>query len=181
MKLTLLSRCMRALLPRCVRTKVRWRLLLLTSVPIMLTLVGMIALTLYWTLTYSWQNLLTTVRSDLGVAHHAITVQQQRQTEHLEHLRDAWAFQLRLRESPDQLHDWVMPLAANYGLDFLRLRRGPELDQLTAQERAALTAGRSVSHFVVWSQQEMLALSPQLAKRAVLWQRDGTSVVENGG
>jgi len=25
MKLTLLSRCMRALLPRCVRTKVRWR------------------------------------------------------------------------------------------------------------------------------------------------------------
>lgn len=74
------------LLPRCVRTKVRWRLLLLTSVPIMLTLAGMIALTLYWTLTYSWQNLLTTVRSDLGVAHHAITVQQQRQTEHLEHL-----------------------------------------------------------------------------------------------
>ncbi|MFM4970529.1 ATP-binding protein [Aeromonas veronii] len=181
MKLTLLSRCMRALLPRCVRTKVRWRLLLLTSVPIMLTLVGMIGLTLYWTLTYSWQNLLTTVRSDLGVAHHAITVQQQRQTEHLEHLRDAWAFQLRLRESPDQLHDWVMPLAANYGLDFLRLRRGPELDQLTAQERAALTAGRSVSHFVVWSQQEMLALSPQLAKRAVLWQRDGTRVVEDRG
>ena len=76
MKLTLLSRCMRALLPRCVRTKVRWRLLLLTSVPIMLTLVGMIALTLYWTLTYSWQKLLPTVRSDLGVAHHAITVQQ---------------------------------------------------------------------------------------------------------
>jgi two-component system NtrC family sensor kinase len=31
----------------------------------MLTLAGMIGLCL-WTLTYSWQNLLTTVRSDLA-------------------------------------------------------------------------------------------------------------------
>ncbi|MEN9584678.1 MAG: hypothetical protein RLZZ616_1684, partial [Pseudomonadota bacterium] len=156
------------LLPRWLKTKVRWRLLLLTSVPIMLTLVGMIGLTLYWTLTYSWQNLLTNVRGDLRVAHHAVSVQQQRQAEHLEHLRDAWAFQLRLRESPDQLQEWVMPLAANYGLDFLRLRHGPELDQLTAQARTALAAGRSVSHFVVWSREQLLALSPALASRAVL-------------
>jgi two-component system NtrC family sensor kinase len=156
------------LLPRWLKTKVRWRLLLLTSVPITLTLVGMIGLTLYWTLTYSWQNLLTNVRGDLRVAHHAVSVQQQRQAEHLEHLRDAWAFQLRLRESPDQLQEWVMPLAASYGLDFLRLRRGPELDQLTAQARTALAAGRSVSHFVVWSREQLLALSPALASRAVL-------------
>nr|WP_279613620.1 cache domain-containing protein [Aeromonas dhakensis] len=157
-----------AQLPGLLRTKVRWRLLLLTSVPIMLTLAGMIGLTLYWTLTYSWQNLLTTVRSDLGVAHHAVSVQQQRQAEHLEHLRDAWAFQLQLRESPARLRQWVMPLAANYGLDFLRLRSGSELDQLPAQDRAVLTAGRSVSHFVVWSREQLLALSPALASRAVL-------------
>ncbi|WP_337076425.1 sensor histidine kinase [Aeromonas dhakensis] len=155
-------------LPGLLRTKVRWRLLLLTSVPIMLTLAGMIGLTLYWTLTYSWQNLLTTVRSDLGVAHHAVSVQQQRQAEHLEHLRDAWAFQLQLRESPARLRQWVMPLAANYGLDFLRLRSGGELDQLPEQDRAALAAGRSVSHFVVWSREQLLALSPALASRAVL-------------
>ncbi|QKG00499.1 cache domain-containing protein [Aeromonas hydrophila] len=157
-----------AQLPGLLRTKVRWRLLLLTSVPIMLTLAGMIGLTLYWTLTYSWQNLLTTVRSDLGVAHHAVSVQQQRQAEHLEHLRDAWAFQLQLRESPARLRQWVMPLAANYGLDFLRLRSGSELDQLPAQDRVALAAGRSVSHFVVWSREQLLALSPALASRAVL-------------
>nr|WP_251650700.1 cache domain-containing protein [Aeromonas dhakensis] len=157
-----------AQLPGLLRTKVRWRLLLLTSVPIMLTLAGMIGLTLYWTLTYSWQNLLTTVRSDLGVAHHAVSVQQQRQAEHLEHLRDAWAFQLQLRESPARLRQWVMPLAANYGLDFLRLRSGSELDQLPAQDHAALAAGRSVSHFVVWSREQLLALSPALASRAVL-------------
>ncbi|WP_123245571.1 sensor histidine kinase [Aeromonas dhakensis] len=157
-----------AQLPGLLRTKVRWRLLLLTSVPIMLTLAGMIGLTLYWTLTYSWQNLLTTVRSDLGVAHHAVSVQQQRQAEHLEHLRDAWAFQLQLRESPARLRQWVMPLAANYGLDFLRLRSGSELDLLPAQDRAALAAGRSVSHFVVWSREQLLALSPALASRAVL-------------
>ncbi|WAF98862.1 cache domain-containing protein [Aeromonas dhakensis] len=157
-----------AQLPGLLRTKVRWRLLLLTSVPIMLTLAGMIGLTLYWTLTYSWQNLLTTVRSDLGVAHHAVSVQQQRQAEHLEHLRDAWAFQLQLRESPARLRQWVMPLAANYGLDFLRLRSGSELDQLPEQDRAVLAAGRSVSHFVVWSREQLLALSPALASRAVL-------------
>ncbi|MGN5090563.1 sensor histidine kinase [Aeromonas hydrophila] len=157
-----------AQIPGLLRTKVRWRLLLLTSVPIMLTLAGMIGLTLYWTLTYSWQNLLTTVRSDLGVAHHAVSVQQQRQAEHLEHLRDAWAFQLQLRESPARLRQWVMPLAANYGLDFLRLRSGSELDLLPAQDRAALAAGRSISHFVVWSREQLLALSPALASRAVL-------------
>ncbi|WP_323994490.1 sensor histidine kinase [Aeromonas hydrophila] len=157
-----------AQIPWLLRTKVRWRLLLLTSVPIMLTLAGMIGLTLYWTLTYSWQNLLTTVRSDLGVAHHAVSVQQQRQAEHLEHLRDAWAFQLQLRESPARLRQWVMPLAANYGLDFLRLRSGSELDLLPAQDRAALAAGRSVSHFVVWSREQLLTLSPALASRAVL-------------
>ncbi|MEV3820709.1 sensor histidine kinase [Aeromonas dhakensis] len=157
-----------AQLPGLLRTKVRWRLLLLTSVPIMLTLAGMIGLTLYWTLTYSWQNLLTHVRGDLGVAHHAVSVQQQRQAEHLEHLRDAWAFQSQLRESPARLRQWVMPLAANYGLDFLRLRSGSELDQLTTPEHAALAAGRSVSHFVVWSREQLLALSPALASRAVL-------------
>ncbi|MDL5386089.1 sensor histidine kinase [Aeromonas hydrophila] len=157
-----------AQIPWLLRTKVRWRLLLLTSVPIMLTLAGMIGLTLYWTLTYSWQNLLTTVRSDLGVAHHAVSVQQQRQAEHLEHLRDAWAFQLQLRESPARLRQWVMPLAANYGLDFLRLRSGSELDLLPEQDRAALAAGRSVSHFVVWSREQLLTLSPALASRAVL-------------
>ena len=36
----------------------------------------------------------------------------------------AWAFQLRLRETPDELQQWVKPLAANYDLDFLRLRSG---------------------------------------------------------
>ncbi|KTA83010.1 sensor histidine kinase [Aeromonas salmonicida] len=166
------------LLPRWLKTKVRWRLLLLTSVPIMLTLVGMMGLTLYWTLTYSWQNLLTNVRGDLGVAHHAVSVQQQRQAEHLEHLRDAWAFQLRLRETPDELQQWVRPLAANYDLDFLRLRSGAELDQLTARERATLGAGRSISHFVVWSREELQALSPALASRAVLDREQTAATVQ---
>ncbi|CAJ1801219.1 hypothetical protein LMCDFJHI_01365 [Aeromonas salmonicida] len=167
-----------SLLPRWLKTKVRWRLLLLTSVPIMLTLVGMMGLTLYWTLTYSWQNLLTNVRGDLGVAHHAVSVQQQRQAEHLEHLRDAWAFQLRLRETPDELQQWVKPLAANYDLDFLRLRSGAELDQLTARERATLGAGRSISHFVVWSREELQALSPALASRAVLDREQTAATVQ---
>ncbi|HGY5297615.1 TPA: cache domain-containing protein [Aeromonas salmonicida] len=167
-----------SLLPRWLKTKVRWRLLLLTSVPIMLTLVGMMGLTLYWTLTYSWQNLLTNVRGDLGVAHHAVSVQQQRQAEHLEHLRDAWAFQLRLRETPDELQQWVKPLAANYDLDFLRLHSGAELDQLTARERATLGAGRSISHFVVWSREELQALSPALASRAVLDREQTAATVQ---
>ncbi|WP_421240676.1 sensor histidine kinase [Aeromonas enteropelogenes] len=155
-------------LPRWLRTKVRWRLLLLTSVPIMLTLVGLMGLTLYWTLTYSWQNLLTNVRGDLGVAHHAVRVQQQRQAEHLEHLRDAWTFQTKLRQNPAELQSWVMPLAANYDLDFLHLRTGAELDQLAPKQRATLSTGRSISHFVVWSREQLLAHSPALASRAVL-------------
>lgn len=155
-------------LPRWLRTKVRWRLLLLTSVPIMLTLVGLMGLTLYWTLTYSWQNLLTNVRGDLGVAHHAVRVQQQRQAEHLEHLRDAWTFQTKLRQNPAELQSWVMPLAANYDLDFLHLRTGAELGQLAPKQRATLSTGRSISHFVVWSREQLLAHSPALASRAVL-------------
>ncbi|MGL5031129.1 MAG: sensor histidine kinase [Aeromonas sp.] len=169
------------LLPRCVYTKVRWRLLLLTSVPIMLTLVGMIGLTLYWTLTYSWQNLLTTVRSDLAVAHHGIVVQQQRQSEHLEHLRDTGEFGQQLRTAPDNLSEWVKPRAAHYDVDFLRLRHGPALDTLSAPTRAALTDGHSVSHMVVWSPAQLAAISPALAKRAQLRRAHSRELVEDRG
>ena len=44
---------------------VRYRLLVLTSVPIILTLFALFALAMYWTVTYTWQNALMNVKADM--------------------------------------------------------------------------------------------------------------------
>ena len=62
---------------------VRYRLLVLTSVPIIITLLALIALTMYWTLAYSWKSALAGVNADLAVASNSMEVLQREQRLHL--------------------------------------------------------------------------------------------------
>ncbi|MBZ6065234.1 sensor histidine kinase [Aeromonas schubertii] len=153
-------------LPLRWRTRVRWRLLTLTSVPILVTLVGMLGLTLYWTLTYSWQNLLSRARADLGVAHQALVVQQEHQSEFLTHLRDSWRFQQQLRHTPQALGAWLAHPGERGALDLVRLRRDIDLAALPLWVAEQLQRGQSVNQFALWDEPALAALDPALARQA---------------
>ncbi|MFM5462921.1 ATP-binding protein [Aeromonas simiae] len=148
------------------RTRVRWRLLTLTSVPILVTLLGMLGLTLYWTLNYSWQNLLSRVRADLGVAHQALRVEQEHQSDLLAHLRDSWAFQQRLRQAPESLDGWLDEPAQRWPLDGVHLRRDVALDALPKAARDRLRLGAPVTQFAIWSPEQLAAFNPTLVEQA---------------
>ena len=98
---------------------VRYRLLVLTSVPIIITLLALIALTMYWTVTYTWQNALMNVRADLAVAHHSMELLQKEQRMRLMSLSSSYDFQTLLRTDEAKLSDWVSTQTSNYELDFV--------------------------------------------------------------
>ncbi len=61
------------------KTMVRYRLLILTSAPIFMTLFALIAITIYWSIQYTWQNTLLDVSERLGVAENSVELLQQKQ------------------------------------------------------------------------------------------------------
>ncbi len=67
-----------------ITTMVRYRLLFLTSAPILLTLLALFGITLYWSLHYTWQSTLVDVTERLGVAKNSVEILQQRQTQQVE-------------------------------------------------------------------------------------------------
>jgi len=95
------------------RTMVRYRLLVLTSVPIVITLFALFALTMYWTVTYTWQNALMNVKSDLAVAHNSIELLQKEQRMKLKSLSSSYDFQHLQRTNESVLPEWVKNQAEN--------------------------------------------------------------------
>lgn len=153
---------------RRFRTMVRYRLLVLTSVPIFLTLLGLIAITFYWTLTYTWQNALMNVRADLAIAHHSMVLLKKEQRMGLQALADSYGFQQRLRSDDVVLSDWVRQQNQRYQLDFVVLHPVSDIRMFSSQEQQLLVAGKEQTFFQVLDRSALLALNPDLPARAQL-------------
>ncbi|OZS41733.1 sensor histidine kinase [Photobacterium sanguinicancri] len=147
---------------RRFRTMVRYRLLVLTSIPIFITLLALIALTMYWTVMYTWQNALKNVRADLAVAHHSMELLQREQRMQLVSLASSYDFQYRLRTNEASLSDWVNAQSASYGLDFVVLHPASALAEFSKSNRHLLLKGEEQTFFQVLDRSALERLNRDL-------------------
>jgi len=144
------------------RTMVRYRLLVLTSVPIVITLFALFALTMYWTVTYTWQNALMNVKSDLAVAHNSIELLQKEQRMKLKSLSSSYDFQHLQRTNESVLPEWVKNQAENYALDFVVLHSASALDSFPLVNQQLLLTAKPQTFFQVLNNDELLAFNSTL-------------------
>ena len=144
------------------RTMVRYRLLVLTSVPIVITLFALFALAMYWTVTYTWQNALTNVKSDLTVAHNSIELLQKEQRMQLTSLSSSYEFQRLLRTDEAKLPEWVKHQAENYALDFVVLHPVSDFDDFPLINQQLLLTVKPQTFFQVLNNQALQKLNSSL-------------------
>lgn len=63
-----------------------------------LTLLALIAITIYWSLHYTWNSALIDVSERLGVAQNSVTLLQQKQANHVRAFAESYDFRKRLQE-----------------------------------------------------------------------------------
>lgn len=153
---------------RRFKTMVRYRLLVLTSVPIFLTLLTLIAITFYWTVTYTWQNALMNVKADLAVAHHSMVLLKKEQRMELQALANSYDFQRRLRFNETSLKKWVSQQNQQYQLDFVVLHPVSDIGMFSSQEQQLLVTGKEQTFFQVLDRIALFDLNPDLPAQAQL-------------
>lgn len=155
------------------KTMVRYRLLILTSAPIFLTLIALICITIYWSIHYTWQNALLDVSERLGVANNSITLLQQKQANYVKSFADSYDFRTRVNQNVPQteLQKWVMAQKKRYGLDFLSF----QLVNSMENKFRFMDLTKRESFFDVLDRKELEKLDPELAKRAEV------PILKNGG
>ncbi|HGF3784342.1 cache domain-containing protein [Vibrio parahaemolyticus] len=146
------------------KTMVRYRLLILTSAPIFLTLIALIGITIYWSIHYTWQNALLDVSERLGVANNSVTLLQQKQANYVRAFVDSYDFRTRINQGTpqDELQKWVTEQKKRYSLDFLSFQRVNSMEN----KFRFMDLTKRESFFDVLNREELEQLDPELAKRA---------------
>ena len=160
------------------KTMVRYRLLFLTSAPIILTLCALIAITLYWSVHYTWQGALIDVDERLDVADNSIHLIQNQQAYNVRAFSESYRFRNKLQSELDEeeLIQWVSENKSRYELDFLRwhsahsIKDTSELLELTSKQ----------SFFSVLTRSQLDELDRTLAKRAEVPLLTGTEIETRG-
>ena len=88
-----------------MQAKVRYRILILTLLPILLTLVSLVFITIYWNISYTGKQLFMKVKADLTVASNTLISVQKSQEKQLELVMNSWAFQNEFRQFDSNLDD----------------------------------------------------------------------------
>lgn len=146
------------------KTMVRYRLLVLTSAPIFMTLFALIAITIYWSIQYTWQNTLLDVSERLGVAENSVELLQQKQANYVRAFADSYDFHNRINQNTPQeeLQAWVSTQKDRYGLDFLSFQHVNSVEN----KFRFMDLTKRESFFDILNKQELEQLDPDLAKRA---------------
>lgn len=160
------------------KTMVRYRLLFLTSAPIILTLCALIAITLYWSVHYTWQGALIDVDERLDVADNSIHLIQNQQAYNVRAFSESYRFRNKLESdiTEEQLIQWVSENKSRYELDFLRWYSAHSLKDTT--ELLELTSKQSF--FSVLTRSQLNELDRTLAKRAEVPLLNGSEVETRG-
>lgn len=158
-----------------LQAKVRYRILILTLLPILLTLVSLVFITIYWNISYTGKQLFMKVKADLTVANNTLAAVQERQEKQLEHVMQSFDFQTHFRSilegkqlKQKELSVFLDQQRKALDLDFLRLVRiadaaaDPDLRQMLP-----LVQGQSAySGLMVLSSSRLARIDPELAERA---------------
>lgn len=162
---------------RQMQAKVRYRILILTLLPILLTLVSLVFITIYWNISYTGQQLFMKVKADLTVANNTLEQVQHQQEKQLETLLGSWEFQNYFRAQLagneaiiPEFNDFLAQRKELMDLDFLRLvsveraAADPDLRQMLPKVRE----GSAYSGLMVLSSARLARLDPLLADGARL-------------
>ncbi|GAB1046479.1 MAG: cache domain-containing protein [Shewanella algae] len=158
-----------------LQAKVRYRILILTLLPILLTLVSLVFITIYWNISYTGKQLFMKVKADLTVANNTLAAVQERQEKQLEHVMQSFDFQTHFRsilegeqQKQKDLNAFLDQQRKALDLDFLRLVRiadaaaDPDLRPMLP-----LVQGQSAySGLMVLSSSRLARIDPELAERA---------------
>lgn len=169
-----------ALWIRRFRTMVRYRLLMLTSVPIIITLVALMALTMYWTVRYTWQSALMNVRADLAVAHHSMELLQKEQRMRLMSLTESYDFQNLLRHNQHELIEWVKQQSGRYDLDFVVIHPASALGEFSKDNRHLLMSGKEQTFFQILEAYQLYSLNADLPAMAQIPLLNENGLVSKG-
>lgn len=164
------------------RTKVRYRLLMLTSIPIILTLAVLLVFTLYWSFTQGWTRALFDVKSNVSVVNQRLDFLQERQALQLRKMADSHAFYVQVHKVSDEAKNtkfskksarwtqdnrtWARSNAKKYGLDYLVIYPASQIERFPDELRHFLLKEKGGTFFDVFSNETLLAFSPALAQRA---------------
>lgn len=83
-----------------IKTKVRYRLLFLTSIPVFITMLALVLITVYWATHYTWQNALDDVSERSKTAENYVQYLQSRQANNLAAFADSYIFRQKLNSRP---------------------------------------------------------------------------------
>lgn len=146
------------------KTMVRYRLMILTSAPIFLTLVALIGITIYWSIHYTWNSALLDVSERLGVANNSIELIQEKQANHVKAFSESFDFVYGINHLNDfdDFTGWVSEQKGRYKLDFLRYHRVDSVEQ----KFRYLDLTQKESFFDVLDETELDELDQDLVKRA---------------
>ena len=161
-----------------MQSKVRYRILFLTLLPIVLTLISLVFITIYWNVIYTGKQLFMKVNADLVVAQSTLSQVQKRQQHQLSTISGSWdfqhAFQLLNHNDPqpneaaiNALNILLIQKQQSLGLDFLRLisvadaAADPDLRLMLYQ-----TQQQAISGLMVLSNARLAHINVGLAEQA---------------
>jgi len=161
-----------------MQAKVRYRLLILTLLPILLTLVSLVFITIYWNISYTSQQLFMKVKADLTVAENTLEQVQNRQEQQLVHVANSWAFQTAfkqlLQDKNNQQARKTISQVLNQtkqqlSLDFLRVVSAEQVNNNTDLSALLRKKTKSPSSGVmVLSPKRLKEIDSQLAQYAII-------------
>lgn len=142
---------------------VRFRLLVLTSAPILLTIIGLILITLYWSIQYTWQNTLQDVSERLRVARSSVSFLLSEQELKLMAIANSHDLHqlLQVTEDANTVNRWLSQYQPDAEFDFILYY--PKFEAIASGLTEQLG-----SHFSVIDGQALAKLNPSLAKKAKL-------------
>ncbi|WP_375087920.1 sensor histidine kinase [Shewanella youngdeokensis] len=158
-----------------MRAKVRYRILILTLLPILLTLVSLVFITIYWNISYTGNQLFMKVRADLGVAKNTLESVQVIQEKRLELVMRSWPFQNKFRHieadkdrSIELIKQQLFHTKLEMDLDFLRLLSVAEAaaDPDLRQMLPLIEGTKATSGLMVLSPSRLANIDPLLVERA---------------
>ncbi|MCL1138261.1 sensor histidine kinase [Shewanella pneumatophori] len=158
-----------------MQAKVRYRILILTLLPILLTLVSLVFITIYWNISYTGKQLFMKVKADLTVANSTLITVQDNQENQLQLVMESWPFQNDFRQmgrdSIEQRANLQLVLEQakkDLNLDFLRLisvseaAADPDLRQMLPH----IEGVEPFSGLMVLDSSRLARIDPVLAERA---------------
>lgn len=138
----------------------RYRILLLTSAPILITLFVLICITIYWAFSYTWTNTLQDISTRIQIAQNGFNLVKKEQNSSLSLISKFYGFQklLSVYKPEEEINQSLCNLQLNYDFDYIMFHYFPN-----GIIRENIKYG---SHFDVLSSKQLNSINPWLPIKA---------------